>query len=97
MKQFMVEIKLGRVTEEFHLLIPEQRKAINRLFEERIILSYALANDFSRLWIVMLGKDEEQVTCVLETFPLIQYMRYNIFPLLFHNMISNGLPSISLN
>ncbi|MBX7242643.1 MAG: hypothetical protein K1X92_12950 [Bacteroidia bacterium] len=97
MKQYMIEIKLAQMTEEFYNLIPKQRRMVNQLFEEGTILSYTLTDDFELLWIVIMAENEKEVVRIIEKFPLIEYMSYNIHTLVFHNMVSNRLPSISLN
>ncbi len=97
MKQYMIEIKLAQMTEEFYNLIPKQRRIVNHLFEEGTILSYTLTDDFELLWIVIVAENENEVVRIVKKFPLIEYMTYNIHSLVFHNMSSNRLPTISLN
>jgi muconolactone delta-isomerase len=98
MTQYMVDIKLPNlVTQEFISLIPAQRARINTLFEDGKILSYTLAHTRTQLWVVMQAKDEREVEAILEEFPLIKYMQFTIHELSFHNMVSSGMPLISLN
>lgn len=98
MTQYMVDIKLPNlVTQEFISLIPAQRALINTLFEAGTILSYTLAHKRTKLWVVIRAQNEMEVEAILEEFPLIKYMQFTIHELSFHNMVSSGMPLISLN
>ena len=94
----MVEIFLpSSMSADFMALIPAQRKLVNKLLEEGSILSYSLTLDRSRLWIVMVGEEIEDIETQLDTFPIMPYCEAEISELMFHNMISWELPRLSLN
>lgn len=96
--QYLVEIDLPRVlTPDFANLIPAQRATVNRLLQNGDIKSYALALDRSKLWVVMVGKTQDQVTELLESFPIIDFCETSINELLFHDMASHELPRMSMN
>ncbi len=98
MVEYMITCDLPEVlTEEFMDLIPEQREEVNNLFQAGIFTGYTLALDRSKLWITLLGKDEEQVMEVLARLPLMPYFRVEIYPLAFHNAARVVLPALSLN
>jgi hypothetical protein len=97
-KNFLIDIKLlDSFTTEFFSLIPKQRKIINNLMNEGLILSYSLAIDRSKLWIVMETENEQEVLDALSRFPLIKFMIPEITELAFHDSIHSGFPQLSLN
>jgi hypothetical protein len=94
----MVIIKLpNELTEEFVLLIPKQRAHIDKLMDEGKILQYSLAADRTYLWVTVIAESERQVTDILSTFPLINFMSPIITELAFHNSVSNELPKLIMN
>ncbi len=98
MAQYMVDIRLPKeITPEFAALIPRQRKAINRLFEQGRIISYTLSLERARLWVVCVAANEEEVLAILAKFPLLKFMRFDIYELMFHQSMSSLMPVISLN
>ena len=98
MSQFMVEILLPSfMSEDFKEKIPAQRKKINELMEQGRLMSYALADDYSKLWCVVRGETEFEVMSLISEFPLIDYMEPNINKLMFNNVVAMRLPMFSLN
>ena len=98
MSQFMVEILLPSfMSEDFKEKIPAQRKKINELMEQGRLMSYALADDYSKLWCVVRGATEFEVMSLISEFPLIDYMEPNINKLMFNNVVAMRLPMFSLN
>jgi len=95
---FLVEVKLiNPFSQEFTSLIPEQRKKVDELMNQGVIISYALAMDRSVIWIVIEAKKEQQVFDIIAAFPLARFMNANIFELAFHDSIHSGFPHLSLN
>jgi muconolactone delta-isomerase len=98
MSQYMVEIRLPAVmSEDFTAKIPAQRKKINELMEQGRLMSYALADDYSRLWCVVRAESEFEVMSLVSEFPLIDYMDPKISKLMFNNVVALRLPMFSLN
>ena len=98
MSQYMVEITLPAVmSEEFTGKIPAQRKKINELMEKGQLMSYALSDDYSRLWCVVKGESEIDVMTLISEFPLIDFMEPKISKLMFNNVVALRLPMFSLN
>lgn len=98
MKEYMVEIKLPHeFSSKFIALIPKQRAMVNELLGKHRILHYTLSADRVRLWIVFSAKSRKEVESMIAEFPLIEWMRYQINDLSFHNSIYRDLPVISLN
>ncbi|WP_149241144.1 muconolactone Delta-isomerase family protein [Dyadobacter sp. 32] len=98
MSQYMVEIQLPAfMSEDFKEKIPAQRKKINELMEQGRMMSYALADDYSKLWCVVRAETEFEVMSLISEFPLIDYMEPNINKLMFNNVVAMRLPMFSLN
>lgn len=98
MSQFMVEIQLPAVmSEEFTAKIPAQRKKVNEMMENGTLMSYALSDDFSRLWCVVRAESEFEVMTIVSEFPLIDFMDPKISKLMFNNVVALRLPMFSLN
>jgi muconolactone delta-isomerase len=98
MSQYMVEILLPVfMSEDFKEKIPAQREKINELMEQGRLMSYALADDYSKLWCVVRAETEFEVMSLISEFPLIEYMEPNICKLIFNNVVAMRLPMFSLN
>lgn len=98
MAEFMVDIDLHDANSDaFMRLIPSQRAVVNELMYEGKITSYCVSLDRSKLWMVVIARDEDQVMEYLAKFPLIQFMDCEIAPLLFSNSAQQTFSHISLN
>ena len=98
LNQYMVELQLPRVmTSEFTDLIPAQRARVNEMIHNGDIRAYSLSLDRSKLWVIMIAKDELHVSDLLSTFPVIDFCKYAVSELLFHDMATHELPRMSLN
>ena len=97
MEQYLVEIFLPEFTEEFFELVPAQREYIDKCMSNGFIRSYSLAADRSKLWVVFTTKSEAEMTKTLKRFPIINWINYKTYPLMFHNSMEMMMPSISLN
>lgn len=98
LNQYIVELELPSVlSADFANLIPAQRARVNELLHNGDIRSYSLALDRSRLWVVMIGKDEAHVREMLATFPVIDFCKFSVTELLFHDMATHELPRMSMN
>ena len=98
MSQYMVEIHLPAVmSEDFTSKIPAQRKKINEMMEQGQMMSYALSEDYSKLWCVVRAESEFEVMSIVSEFPLIDFMDPKITRLMFNNVVALRLPMFSLN
>jgi muconolactone delta-isomerase len=98
MMYYMVEIALPEAPDaQFFHLIPDQKAHVDQLMEEGTIRQYALSHDRTRLWVVTLASDEQEVWEILATFPMITYMKPALTPLMFADSVASLLPSFSLN
>ncbi|MGB0862811.1 MAG: muconolactone Delta-isomerase family protein [Saprospiraceae bacterium] len=96
--EYMVTCDLpSTLTPDFLELIPEQREIVDKMFQKGTLTSYILALDRSKLWITILGTNEEEVMEKLAKLPLMPYMRVEIYELAFHNAARVVLPAVSLN
>ena len=96
--EYMVSCDLPEIiSEELMSLIPEQRQLVNKLFQTGVLTGYTLSLDRSKLWITMLGDDEDKVMDVLAKMPVMPFLRVEIYPLAFHNAARVVLPALSLN
>lgn len=84
-------------TKRFSSLIPAQRERVNQLMEARVILNYALDMDRANLWITMQGKNQQEIMDVLATFPIIKFVKVEIFELAFFDSAPMGLPELIMN
>ncbi len=98
MKTFMVEVQLPiDPPQEFFTLIPSQRAMVVELLMKRKFLSYTLAADRSKVWIVMVAETELDARELLENQPMDKYFRYIFTELMFHDMAGTMFPAVSLN
>ncbi len=98
MSTFFIDITLKKAfSEEFVALIPRQRKLVNELMNNGVIINYALAIDRSKLWVTIEAKDEREVMDTLASFPLIEFMDPEVNELAFLDSIHSGFPQLSLN
>ena len=97
MGQYMVEIKFSRdFTPQFMALIPKQRIHVNKLMQKNKLCSYVLSLERAKLWTIVNAETEEAVVDIIESFPLIDYLQFDVFSLTFNNQVVE-LPHISLN
>lgn len=95
---FQVHIKLPEIfTKRFAALIPKQRERVNQLMETRVILNYALDMDRANLWVTIQAKSNKEVMDILATFPIISFVKVEIFELAFFDSAPMGLPELIMN
>ena len=98
MKTFMVEVRLPLdPPQEFFTLIPSQRAIMVDLLMKRKFMSYTLAADRSKVWIVMIAETELDAHELLEKQPMDKYFSYTFTELMFHDMAGTMFPAVSLN
>jgi len=82
---------------EYMSYIPSQRDIINKLMFDGVISGVSLIENRNKLWITINSENEDGVIDILNTFPMIKFMRFKIEKLLFHFTSSNVFPQMSLN
>jgi hypothetical protein len=97
-EQFLVEFDIQPDPDaNFFETIPAQRAHINAAMSAKKVISYTLSEDRLKLWCIISAKNEFEVMELIAEFPLIDYMRPTIFPLMFHNTVFNAMPAFSKN
>jgi muconolactone delta-isomerase len=98
MKEYMINIALPlEWTQEFVMKIQLQRQHINKLFDTGKLLSYSLSEDRSKLWVILIALNENDLLNMLSQFPLIDYMDVEYTELMFHNTSANMFPPLIYN
>jgi hypothetical protein len=98
MAHFIADIQIPmNPDEEFFALIPLQRTHIDKLLEQGTILSYSLALDRSRLWVIINATTEREAIEILSAFPMFKFFETTIYPLMFHNTSFMSQLKVSLN
>ncbi len=98
MAEFMVEFDLPvPFTETFVERIPEQRMMVDEFMNAGKIISFALSEDRSRLWMVLHADNDFEVLDIINEFPLIEEMPYTITELMFNHAGAFKVPAFSLN
>ena len=98
MTTFMISIELPKeLTQEFISLIPKQRAQVDKLMDQGKILHYSLSLDRSQLWVTLAARTEHEAMDIIASFPLVHFMKPEIFELAFHNSVSTELPKLIMN
>lgn len=94
----MIEVNMPKEPPtEFYMLIPSQRDMVVDYMDKGIIISYGLSDDRSRLWVVVVAGNKEEVMAITEKFPMNEYMTFQVEELMFYNNSKHKLPELSLN
>ena len=94
----MITIDLPEVfTEKFVSRIPSQRQHISKLLKQGIAVSYSLSFDRKKLWVVLAADSEAEVHTLINKFPIKNYIKYELCPLLFNETSLNTVPHLWLN
>ncbi len=98
MNQYMITIDLPRnPTSEYISLIVPQRDMINDLMNKGFISDVSLSEDRTKLWLIVNSESENEIKTILQTFPLVKYMKYRIDKLLFKFTYTGTFPQMSMN
>ena len=98
MCQFMVNFTLPAVlSDRFTEKVPEQRAVVNTYFAEGKLVSYAVSLEKAKSWAVFNAETETDVIEMVRALPLTRYMRYEICPLTFYNIMIARMPLFSVN
>lgn len=95
--QYIVEFDIPQPLPDYLVdMIPEQRAAMDELFSEARLLSYAVTVDRTKVFAVFLAYDMDDLMESINSLPMTTYMEYHIRELMFHNTV-HMVPSMSLN
>ena len=93
----LVEMFLPEMNDEFVAAIPAQRAFIDKCLSRGVVRSYSLAADRSKVWIVFNTDTEVEMRQMLRRFPIINWVTYRVYPLMFHHTMDVSVPALSLN
>jgi len=82
---------------EFVSLIPAQRELIDKLMKKKTITSYAVSLEKGKLWTTIFAESEKNAYDILSSFPIINFVKFKLSKLAFHNTLGLTLPQFSLN
>jgi hypothetical protein len=95
---FMVHITLPDVfTPRFYDLLTRQKNLMNRLLEERVVLSYSLDMVRKNVWLFIQGNSQQEVHNLLRTLPISEEVKMEIHELAFHDAAPVSLPDLIMN
>lgn len=95
---FLVHLTLPEnFNSEMWDVIPAQRRMVNDLLENRVILNYSLDMDRRNLWIFMESTNINEVNAIIKKFPIIKFVTIRIHELAFYDSAPVGLPELILN
>lgn len=98
MSEYMFQLELPELTYEIAAKVPMHREHINKLFVDKVLLSYGVSQTRKFIWCVVTATDEQEALEIASQFPLYPYFTdIMCHPLLFHNTQPSSLPDISLN
>ena len=94
----MIEVNMPKdPPTEFYMLVPSQRDMVVDYMDKGIIISYGLSDDRSRLWVVVVAGNKDEVLSITDKFPMNKYMTFKVEELMFYNNSKHKLPELSLN
>lgn len=95
--QYLVEFDIPQPLPDYLVdMIPQQREAMDELFADARLLSYAVTLDRTKVFAVFLAYDMDELIESINRLPMTIYMEYHIRELMFHNTV-HMVPSMSLN
>lgn len=95
---FLVHITLPEFfSQKFYQLIQDQRKHINNLMENQVVLSYALDMERKSVWAYISAKSEKEIKEIVSKFPIIREVKFTIHELAFYDTSHQALPDLILN
>lgn len=98
MRKFMIQMRLpSSLSEEFYALVPEHRAYIDTLINDGIITLYAINEERTRGWTIVLADNAEDAMAVLEKSPIHPFLTCHIDELFIFDGETMRLPKVSLN
>ena len=97
MNKYQVTIFLGELDEQFWQILPGHRELVNDLLIKEVIETYGVNIERTRGWITINAKDEEEVTSIIESFPIRDYITYEIDQLFIYDNALGLMPRMMLN
>lgn len=98
MRKFMIQMRLpSPLSEEFYALVPEHRAYIDTLINDGIITLYAINEERTRGWTIVLAENAEEAMAVLEKSPIHAFLTCHVDELFIFDGETMRLPKVSLN
>ncbi|HRI28072.1 MAG TPA: muconolactone Delta-isomerase family protein [Chitinophagales bacterium] len=98
MSLYMADINLpDNFSQDFLELIPYQRSHIDQLLTDGKVVSYSLAANRAKLWVIIEADNRREVQHILSSFPIYDYIRFTIMELAFYNQVEQNSFQFSLN
>ena len=94
----MIQMRLPNpLSDAFYALIPEHRAYIDKQINDGIITLYAINEDRTRGWAIVLSENAEEAMEVIEKSPVYRFMSIQIDELFIFDGETMRLPKVSLN
>jgi muconolactone delta-isomerase len=98
MESYMIDIELPEILDEdFFKQIPHQKDYIKRMMKKGSISTYSFSSVIGKLWVIVHAESLMEVKQIVHSFPIFNYMRFKIYPLLFHETNDAVIPHLWLN
>ena len=75
-KQFIVIFRVPPLTEELLKQVPRQRKAVDHLMSEGILISYSLTKEMNKLFAIFRAYDVDDLKEHINKLPLTRIMPF---------------------
>ena len=94
----MVEMLLVQdMDETLYPILMEQREMIEGLINQNVITNFVFSLESGKGWMTMLSKDVSEVDELMSSFPMIEYLDYDVHLVAVHMLSKYPIPSMSLN
>lgn len=97
MKYYQVSIYLtNELDDQFWELVPSHREMISELMLDEKIITYSINMERSKGWITIAADSKKEVKAILNAFPIIDYLSFEIDELFIFDSTSTQ-PQLILN
>ncbi|MBK9731267.1 MAG: hypothetical protein IPO83_08270 [Chitinophagaceae bacterium] len=97
MNKYLITFYLLDLDEEFWKMIPQHREMVNDFLLREVIETYGVNMERTKGWITMNAKDEDEVTLIIESFPISDYYTYDIDQLFIFENALGLMPKMVFN
>lgn len=95
--KYMVEFTVPNYfSSDVEELVASQQKVLEKSFYEGKVFSCTIAQDLSKIWMVMVAESESELLSNIEAFPISKICDFNYKELMIHNTVQ-FIPENSLN
>jgi hypothetical protein len=97
MNKYLVTIFIGDLDEYFWEILPEHRENVNNLLSKEVIETYGVNVERTKGWITINARDEDEVVNILESFPIRDYITYDVDQLFIFDNALGLMPKMVFN